>query len=184
MTQKQTWLTAEYNKHACNVTDIEVPLKNNRVFFLFPLLNRWTKKCFDSRIRICGEIYTSLQNKFLLPMDICTRLHVLHVNFGYIFLECDQIIVPVYSLNIAELGRPVTGMITQVNLARKEDCSQISQYRNTSCLKMRRKILLSSRSEIRRLKNCPKRLNNDWLSTCKMFRDTVFKPSLPSEISI
>ena len=27
-------------------------------------------------------------------MDISTRLHVLHVNFGYIFLECDQIIVP------------------------------------------------------------------------------------------
>ena len=100
-------------------------------------------------------------------MDISTRLHVLHVNFGYIFLECDQIIVPVYSLNIAELGRPVTGMITQVNLARKEDCSQISQYRNTSCLKMRRKILLSLRSEIRRLKNCSKRLNNDWYQHAK-----------------
>ena len=66
--------------------------------FIFPLLNRRTKQCFNSRIRICVEIYTSLQNKCLLSVDISTPQ--LHVNFGFIFFECGQI-YSVCSLNTA-----------------------------------------------------------------------------------
>ena len=64
-------------------------LKNHEVYFVFLLLNRWNNKCFDCGIPICREIHTSLHNTCLFPMDISIRQ--LHVNFGYIFLECDQI---------------------------------------------------------------------------------------------
>ena len=60
--QKQTCLPSELNIHACNVIQILPCLwKITGYFFVFLLLNRWTKKCFHSRTR------------GFFPMDISTR---------------------------------------------------------------------------------------------------------------
>ena len=63
------WIFCWYKhgcRDACNgIADIAIPLKNHGVFLVFLLLNRWTMKCFDSRMQNTWLFISSSNNMYI-----------------------------------------------------------------------------------------------------------------------
>ena len=82
---------------SCNlITDTAVLWKTRMIFFY---LNRWAKKCFVCRIRICGEIYTRtaehvfISNGYIYAATACRLWRVKlcifeNLDVYYIILWC------------------------------------------------------------------------------------------------
>ena len=66
--------------------------KITRFFFCISFIKSTNKKCFDSRIQIWWEVYMSLQNTCLFPIDISTRQLQFYTNIELKGLTIDYFV--------------------------------------------------------------------------------------------